>query len=174
MSSSRFSSSAASTRRDESPGPDGEAARLDNIDLSILRVLTREGRISFAELGEQVNVSRATVYAHVSKLKDQGVIRGFTVQVDPKKIGLGIGAFVGMKVAFHEWRSVVDELEQMPEVEHYGMTSGDFDIIVLVRARAMETVRDVVLHRLTDIPGVQSTTTYFLLGEMFPRAVVLP
>ncbi len=153
---------------------DAEPAELDQIDLLILRVLSDHGRISFADLAERVNASRATVYAHVTKLKQQGVITGFTVQLNPKRVGLGIAAFVGMKVAFHEWHSVVDQLEEMPEVEHYGLLSGDFDLLVLVRARTIETIRDVVLNRLTDLPGVQSTTTYFLLDEMIPRAVVLP
>lgn len=155
-------------------GGDLEPAELDQIDLLILGVLTRQGRISFADLAEKVNVSRATVYAHVTKLKQQGVIRGFTVQLDPRRLGLGIAVFVGMKVDFHEWHSVVDQLEQMPEVEHYGLLSGDYDLLVLVRAQTIETIRDVVLNRLTDIAGVQSTTTYFVLGEMMPRTAVLP
>jgi DNA-binding Lrp family transcriptional regulator len=151
-----------------------EPAELDQIDLSILRVLIGHGRISFADLAEKVHVSRATVYTRVSRLTHQGVIRGFTVQLDPRRLGLGIAAFVAMKVAFHEWRSVVDQLEKMPEVEHYGMISGEFDLFVLVRAQTIETIRDVVLNRLTELAGVQSTTTYFVFDEMMPRTMALP
>ncbi len=150
-----------------------EPIDLDEVDLSILMVLTKQGRISFADLAEKVHVSRATVYARVSKLEQQGVIKGFTVQLDPRRLGFGVGVLVGMKVDFHDWRSVVDQLEQMREVEHYALLSGDYDLLVLVRARTIENIRDVVLNRLTDLPGVQSTTTYFMLDEMMPRAVVL-
>ncbi|MGH9185967.1 MAG: Lrp/AsnC family transcriptional regulator [Acidimicrobiales bacterium] len=147
---------------------------LDPTDTNILRVLRDEGRISISELGNRVNVSRANAYARVAHLRAWGVIQGFTIRVDPKKAGLGIGALVAVSVQQHRWRSILAALSKMNEVEYCAVTAGDFDIVILVRAPKVETIRDVILERLHSIDGVESTRTFFILDETIHRSVVLP
>lgn len=160
--------------RRRAPAEETVETSLDDIDHAILRVLGEDGRVSFSDLAQRINVSRATAYAHIAKLKEEGVIRSFSVQLDPRKLGFGVSAIIALNFDFHAWPAIRDQVRAMPEVEHYAFISGQFDMLVLVRARTMETIRDVVLERLTDTPGVQSTTTFFVLDELLPRPVVLP
>ncbi|MBA2609435.1 MAG: Lrp/AsnC ligand binding domain-containing protein [Actinobacteria bacterium] len=66
----------------------------------------------------------------------------------------------------HAWRSIADRLVQLPGVEYVALTTGTFDLIMLVRAADMETLRDVVLEELQSMPEVRSTQTSFVLEEL--------
>ena len=68
----------------------GRSARaLDDVDRRILAELTRDGRVSVRTLAERVHVSRANAYARVDRLVGDGVITGYTAQIDPERAGLG-------------------------------------------------------------------------------------
>ena len=113
----------------------GRSARaLDEVDRRILAELTREGRISIRTLAERVHVSRANAYARVDRLLGDGVITGFTAQIDPERAGLGTSAYVLLTIQQNTWREVAAALEALPYVEHFALVGGDFDVLALVRA----------------------------------------
>jgi DNA-binding Lrp family transcriptional regulator len=148
------------------PGPVGRmAAPLDDVDRRLLQELQRDGRLSVRELAERATVSRATAYARLDRLVSSGVIRGFTAVVDPVSLGLGLSAYVHVKIAQHSWRDIKDALSRLEHVQHVAFVSGSFDLILLVRARDLAELRDVVLERLHGMPGIESTQTSFLLDE---------
>ncbi len=141
---------------------------LDDIDKSILQALRKEGRLSMARLAERVGVGRATVYNRVDRLSAEGVIDGFTVRVNPAKVGLTVAALVTVQIKQHAWRRLRHEFASIPEVEYVALTAGEFDMVMLVRASSMEALRDVVLERLQTMPDVLSTRTLFVLDEVRP------
>ncbi len=168
-------------RRKPGKGPSGKAPEaspasrpLDAIDRNVLKVLRDDARTSLSELAKKVKISRAAVYSRVGRLTDEGVIRGFTVLLDPKKAGLGIAALITLNVDQPRWRSVQKELATMAEVEWCAAMAGEFDAVILVRAPDIETVRDVVLERLNAIDGIGRTQTLFILDEAVPHTVVVP
>ncbi|MEM4151276.1 MAG: winged helix-turn-helix transcriptional regulator, partial [Nitrososphaerota archaeon] len=71
--------------------------RLDKRDVKILSILQEDGRASYSSIARQLNISEAAVYARVSKLVKEGVIKGFTAILDDSKLNLGIGAFIGLR-----------------------------------------------------------------------------
>jgi DNA-binding Lrp family transcriptional regulator len=147
---------------------------IDDIDRSLLRVLADDGRISMNELGARTGVSRATAYARVERLREQGVITGFTASIDPAKAGFGVTALILLNVRQSDWRMARDQLLAVPGVVYLAMTSGAFDMVMLVRAPDVHHLRDVVLGELHDIPQVRSTQTIFVLEEHGPRALPGP
>ncbi|MGH3343019.1 MAG: Lrp/AsnC family transcriptional regulator [Carbonactinosporaceae bacterium] len=152
------------------PGPAGQLARaLDDVDRRILEELREDARLSMRALAERVHVSRAGAYTRVNRLLRDGVIRGFTVQVDPAKIGLGTSAYITVKIEQNSWRSFCDRVRDLPEVEHVGLVGGEFDVVLLVRARDNIALRDLVLARIQDMPEVRSTRTLLLFDELVPR-----
>ncbi len=151
-----------------------EPARLDRIDRRILEVLRDDGRISIAALAEQVGVSRANAYTRLLRLREDGVIEGFTARVNSRRMGLGIAALVLLSVRQPDWRALRNELVEMPEVEYCALTTGTHDALILVRATDVETLRDVVLERLQSLPMVQGTQTIFVLDEVVRKPFVLP
>lgn len=146
--------------------------RIDQTDLAILRILRDDSRVSMTEVAEQVSVSRANAHARVARLRETGAIRRFTIEVDPSLVGYPAGALIAVKMDFHEWRNIWRQIEDMSEVAYQALVTGDFDLVVLVRAPSVEAIRDVILERLNDIEGIQSTTTFMLFDESGPRVIV--
>ena len=139
--------------------------RLDAVDHRLVAALRADGRASVSDLAAQVSVSRATAYQRLARLRETGVIRRFTVDVDPRKLGLPIAALVLVTVVQHSWRTVGESLRRLPGVEWLALSSGSFDYIVLVRAQDIDHLRDVILQDLQSIPDIQSAQTLVLLDE---------
>lgn len=72
---------------------------LDQIDQQILRELAQDARLSYSEIGRRVNLSQPTVAERVRRMEQEGVIRGYHVDIDPEKVGLPITAFVRLKTS---------------------------------------------------------------------------
>lgn len=138
---------------------------LDEIDLRIVRELTADGRLSVNELSHRVNISRATAYARLDRLRAEGAIKGFTAVLDPEVIGLGVSAVVFVNVEQRTWEESVAELGGLPGVERVLLTSGEFDFALLVRFRELSDLRDVLLGQLQAMPHVRGTQTLFVLDE---------
>jgi DNA-binding Lrp family transcriptional regulator len=139
---------------------------LDETDLAIVAALVDDGRVSVNELARQVNVSRATAYARLERLRAGGVITGFTAVVDQAKLGLPLAALLLLNVDQHSWRELSAELRQIPGFEYLALTSGEFDMVLLVRVPDIAALRDVVLVKLTAMPQIRTTRTIFVLDEL--------
>jgi DNA-binding Lrp family transcriptional regulator len=145
---------------------DGQTARpLDTVDRAILDTLVADGRIAMIDLAERVGISRGNAYLRLDRLRRDGVITGFTAVVDPRRLGLGVAAYVNLKVEQHDWREVRERLLAVPEVESVALLAGDSDFAVLVRAPDIQSLRDLVLDRLGTVAGVKSTFTTLILDE---------
>ena len=138
---------------------------VDTIDRQIIAALTSDGRMSVNELAAQVHVSRATAYARLERLRANGVITGFTVTVDPTKLGYSVAALVLVNVDQSQWREIRQAVVALPGLEYLAFTSGGFDLVLLIRLPDIGDLRDVVLVRLHDIPGIRSAQTIFVLDE---------
>jgi DNA-binding Lrp family transcriptional regulator len=139
---------------------------LDAIDRRILDLLSADGRASVREVAERARIGRATAYNRIQRLQSTGVIRGFTVVLDPRRAGAGLAAYVYIKIDQHAWRQLGGLVAELPGVEHVALVSGDFDLLVLVRVQDPSDLRDVVLERLHAIEGVTATQTTFVLDEV--------
>lgn len=139
--------------------------QLDDIDRRMLAELRADGRMSVNALAGALNVSRATAYQRLARLRESGVIRRFTVDVDPRKLGLPIAALAMIQVEQHSWRMVAERLRRLPGVEWLAFSTGPFDFVVLVRASDVEHLRDVVLGGFQSLAEIRSTQTLFLLDE---------
>ena len=110
------------------------ASTLDDTDRRILDALTRDGRMSMRLLAETLHISRANAYARVERLQTSGVIRGYSADVDPVLAGLGTSAYVTLNVRQADWRTIRQQLQTLPGVEHIALVGGEFDVVLLVRA----------------------------------------
>ncbi|MFB9839353.1 Lrp/AsnC family transcriptional regulator [Actinoallomurus acaciae] len=135
------------------------------MDRAIIAALLRDGRISVRALAEHVHISRANAYARLSRLTDEGVITGFTIELASHKAGLGTSAYVSVTIEQNAWRAVSAGLQDIPYVEHFAMVGGDYDVLVLVRAPDNAALRHVVLERIQDVPGVRATRTWLVFDE---------
>ena len=141
------------------------AVDLDDTDRRILGELTADGRLSMRTLAERLHISRANAYARVDRLRRTGVIRGFTADVDPVAAGMGTSAYVTLNVRQSDWREIRTGLQQLTGVEHIGLLGGEFDVILLVRARDNADLRRLVLDQIQGMPGVLNTRTHLVFEE---------
>ena len=150
-----------------------ETLQLDDVDRNLLQLLIADGRLSMNELAGRAGIARATAYTRVERLRRDGVITGFTVNIDPSQAGFGVIALILLNVRQSDWRAARDQLLAVPGVVYLAMTSGTFDMVMLVRAPDVHHLRDVVLGELHDVPQVRSTQTIFVLEEHGPLPLPL-
>ncbi|NYJ19392.1 DNA-binding Lrp family transcriptional regulator [Leifsonia psychrotolerans] len=136
--------------------------------------LRDNGRISMAALAERINVSRANVYTRVEQMMDDGVITGFSARVDPAKAGLGICALVFLSVHPQTWSSFRSRIEQMTAIESCRVTTGEHDVMLLIRGDEVGAIHDFVIGVLASLPEVKSVETVLVLDEIFDRPFLLP
>lgn len=148
------------------PGQIVVAPALDEIDRQIIEALGRDGRLSIRALADEVHISRANAYARVERLTSTGVITGFTVTVDPLRLGLATSAYVTLSLRQSSWRTLRKQLQAIPEIKHMALVGGDFDAILLVRAADNEGLRRLVLEKLQAIPEVLATRTALIFEDV--------
>lgn len=141
---------------------------LDDTDRRILDELTTDGRLSMRHLAERLHISRANAYARVGRLRASGVIRGFRADVDPVARGSSTSAYVTLNLRQADWRRIRKQLQALPGVAHIALVGGEFDVILLVRARDNEDLRRLVLDEIQGMDGVLSTRTLLVFEELDP------
>ena len=154
--------------------PQSAVPPIDAVDRRLLETLAGDGRLSVAALAERTGISRAATYTRLDNLRDNGVIEGYSVRVNPARVGLGVTALILVSGRQPAWRSLRARLISMPEVEDCAFTTGEYDALLLVRVPDVETLRDVVLERLQASEEIRATQTIFVLEELVKRPLVLP
>ncbi len=139
---------------------------LDDVDRKIVDVLAADGRTSMRSLATTLHISRASAYNRVERLEKSGVITGYGARLDPRKLGLGLSAYIYLSISQHGWRDVRDKVLQFENVVHAAMVTGDADIVLLVRTRDVEELRQLVIGRLQEMPEIRSTQTVMIFEEI--------
>lgn len=145
-------------------GPD-----LDRYDIAILRELQRDARLSNAELASRIGLSAAPTWRRVKWLEEQRFITGYRAELDRRKLGLGVLAFVRLDAERHA-ASATRELEaairKLPEVVacHYISGTGTFELQVL--ATDLDAFSRFATGALLELPHVKDIQTSFSLGEV--------
>ena len=144
------------------------AGPLDDIDQRILTELGRDGRMSVRTLAERLHISRANAYARVQRLRETNVIRGFRADIDHVAAGMGTSAYVTVNLRQAEWREVGEKLRRLPGVVHIALVGGEFDVLMLVRAKDNTDLRRLVLDVIQSMPEVVNTRTLLVFEEFEP------
>jgi DNA-binding Lrp family transcriptional regulator len=142
---------------------------MDAIDRQIIALLREDARRSYQSIGSRVNLSAPAVKRRVDRLEADGVITGYTAQVDPSRFGWSTHAFVALycegRMAANEVRASV---EHHPEVEAAYTVAGEASAMLHVRARDTAHLEEA-LERIRDNPGVTRTQTQIVLSTLFER-----
>jgi DNA-binding Lrp family transcriptional regulator len=139
---------------------------LDSTDLAIARALERDGRMSVLELSRRLEISRATVSERLTRLIEQGVIKGFHARLDYKRLGYPLIAFVGLQsVQGFNVVEVVSALKQIREVEEVHTVTGRLDMLVKLRARSTEHLQYILTFKIQAIPGIGRGETMLALSS---------
>lgn len=148
----------------------------DRIDLKILDLLQRHGRMSVTEIGEQVGLSTSPCSERIKRLERQGLITGYHARVDATQLGKPLLVFIEITLSQKSpqiFETVKRELGQMPDLLECHLISGSFDYLVKARLRAMTDYRELLGTILDKIPVPAQSNSYVVMEEV-KESTVLP
>jgi Lrp/AsnC family transcriptional regulator, regulator for asnA, asnC and gidA len=146
--------------------------QLDEIDLNILDIISKNARIPFKDVASEVGVSRAAVHQRVNRMIDLNVIVGSGYHIDPKKIDFKTCTYIGIFLEKGSlYSAVADRLKMIPEIVECHYTTGQYAVFAKVYAKDNEHLRDILSDKIQKIGGVASTETFISLDETFKREV---
>lgn len=144
---------------------------VDAVDLALLKLLQTDATTSYTTLAKEVGLSAAAVHDRVRKLRERGVVRRTTVEVDPESVGLSTLAFVLLHAA--AWMGGEDTaaaIAALPGVQEAHIVAGRASVLAKVRARSNAELQ-AILRQLYSIDGVSETETVMVLETIFERSV---
>ncbi|MDP3549197.1 MAG: Lrp/AsnC family transcriptional regulator [Novosphingobium sp.] len=138
-----------------------------NSDKKILSILQADGRMPNVALAEQIGMSPSPCLRRLKQLEDSGVIARYAAILDREKLGLGIMAFVEVKVPQINEASIVDlfkdAVRREPSIIGCYLTAGQFDFLLTVVAQDMTAYSALAQNVLLRLPGVQDMRSSFVL-----------
>ncbi len=142
--------------------------KLDPIDLQIISLLQEDGRRSFSEIAEAVGRTEVTIRRRVRRLIDEGVIKRFTVVIDPLKIGRQIQAIIRVKTVMKEASGIAEKVREYDEVNEAYFLDGACGILLKVTVKDLSELRQFLEYRLGKLLGVSEVETCIVLEDIKP------
>ena len=139
--------------------------KLDEKDLEILRILQENSKISSKDIGRKIGSPIPTVYAKIKRMEDLGIIKNYKTILDAKKLGKGTTAFIFVSFEYRppgtetplDQREIAKKIAKFPEVQELHVITGDWDILIKVKAKDVDDVGKFVVDKLRKIEGIGKT-----------------
>lgn len=147
---------------------------LDDVDLTLVRLLRQDARLSNARLAEEAGIAASTCLARVRSLVERGVVRGFHADIDPRALGFGLQALISVGIKSGARGAVATfagEMRALPEVVQVFFLGGAEDFIVHVATRDTDHVRQFVVDNLSAHPSVSFTRTSLVFEHHKPGLI---
>lgn len=143
--------------------------KLDSIDRQLLNFLQQDAKQTNKELASKLNMSVTAVYERIKKLEKSGVINSYVALLNKKSIERAFVAFCHIKLVKHsqdlvnQFEKVVATIDEVLEVYHL---SGDYDYLLKVHVKDMESFRKFMVNKLTNIEHIGSSNSMFVISEV--------
>jgi len=134
-------------------------------DFELIKLLMKNSRTPYVKLGELLGVSETAIRKRVRKLEEEGVIRRYTIEVDPKKLGFKVNALIGLDTVPERFIAVIEELKAMEEVLGLYSASGDHMILLECWFKDSDELTRFV-KRLESIRGVTRVCPAIILEKL--------
>jgi len=144
-----------------------QSVKLDEKDVKILEFLQKNCKLSIKEIASNLNLPITTVYAKIKRMEELKLIKGYKAILDYGKVGKGTLAFILVSVAYRplseetliSQREIAKEISKFPEVQEVHIISGDWDLLIKVRAENVDVIGKFVIDKLRTVKGIQKTLT---------------
>ncbi|WP_246611147.1 Lrp/AsnC family transcriptional regulator [Aquisediminimonas profunda] len=148
------------------------AQRMDRIDWKILEELEQDARVSFAELGERVGLSKSPCWNRVRNLQHSGTIQSFGARLDPGELGLGVQCYISITIRFDSHSAFEAAVIDHPAIFECHTTAGESDYLLRVYARSVEHLDELLRHEISKLPGVSGSSTTICLKTIKSQASI--
>lgn len=137
---------------------------IDNIDIKIIKILQNNSKASNPMIGKTVGLTPTAVFERVRKLEAKGVIQSYNTKLNPRAVGLGVLAFVFVKVEIGIAESDIDQaLTGIDEVQEVHHVSGEDCYMLKVWASDNDDLGRLLLEKIHSIKGIRATRTTIVL-----------
>lgn len=136
---------------------------LDEVNLRILDILGRDASRPFVDIAKELEISDATVHIRVKRLQAAGILRKFTITTDNVLLGYDHLAFVGINLSKGSRDEVLVALSQLEEILELHEMYGQFDLLVKIRSRNLEEMRDIIANKISKIPQITEAQSTMVL-----------
>lgn len=149
-----------------------EILNIDKLDHQIIQQLMVDASVPYGDLADRLYVSKGTISGRIKKLQDAGIIGTLRVQVDLKKLGYDVIAFIGIYLEKSSlYDSVARELKKIPEIVRMNYTTGNYSIFAEIVCKDIAQLRLILHDELQKIKGIERTETFISLEESLNRSV---
>jgi Lrp/AsnC family transcriptional regulator, regulator for asnA, asnC and gidA len=132
-----------------------EISELDEIDRTILRFLRADSRMSMQEMSRLSGIPDATIQFRMKRLKANGIIESFTIQVDPAAVGLNVKAIVLVQTEADKHDETKMALAELPEIIEVYAVLGEYDLLIKVLSRSLEDLNALINDKIRTIEGIE-------------------
>ncbi len=146
---------------------------MDEKDRKIITCLQKNGRWSVQKIAKETRIPITTVYHRMKNMEEKGIIKRYTLQMDYKKIGLALAAYVLITVDYDKLNeneisqdTLSKKILKEKEVESAAMVTGGTDIILKIRVVNIEELNKFITVKLRNIKGIEKTRTMVILNEV--------
>jgi DNA-binding Lrp family transcriptional regulator len=152
-----------------------EPVSLDDVDLAILDLLVRDARASQRRIAREVGMSPPAVAERIGRLERAGVIRGYRAELDRARLGFSMVVYVSV-IAVNTLKhpdEMLTALRALPEVEDVSIVAGPMDLMLRLRVRDHEHLRQCLFDKIWKLPGVNRTETFLSLSATDTKPIDL-
>ncbi|MBC7129605.1 Lrp/AsnC family transcriptional regulator [Candidatus Bathyarchaeota archaeon] len=142
-------------------------AKLDEKDKAILALLQSNCKLTAREIAEKIDAPITTVFAKIKRMEQLGIIKEYRAVLDYKKLDFGVTAFILASFSYRtgtneqtlSQRQIAEQIAKFPEVQEVHIISGDWDILIKVREKDVDSVGRFVVDKLRTVKGIEKTLT---------------
>ncbi|MCD6108397.1 MAG: Lrp/AsnC family transcriptional regulator [Thermoplasmata archaeon] len=139
---------------------------IDQKDKRIIEILQKNARIPNTEIAKMLGISESTVRKRINDLESKGVIKKYTVVVDPSKIGYNTVTILGVDVDPTKFLDVAKELAKLPETKYVATSTGDHMIMAEIWTKDGQTLAELISNRIGKIGGVKRICPAIILEKI--------
>lgn len=143
---------------------------IDHLDKKILNQLMLDAKTPYAELAKKFDVSPATIHVRIEKMRNQGIVSGTHIAVDPKLLGFDVCCFIGIKLnRATDYPDVLEQLRNIDAVTEAYYTTGQYSILIKIMTRSIDDLQWLLIDKIQSISAIQSTETLISLQNGIQR-----
>lgn len=145
--------------------------KLDETDRCIVAALQENGRMPLSEIARRAGVAPATVHERLAKLRRAGVVQGFAVRLNARVLGFTVTALIHLRTELSDQvERTIGDLRAIPEVEEVHVVTGEYDLVIKVRARDTGHLQDLLVTRIHRVTGFIRSATEVCLTTPLERS----
>lgn len=148
----------------------------DEKDLSILRILQKDAKMSIRDISARINLSPTPTHERIKRMEKQGIIKEYTVVVDRKKVNKGMMVICMIALNVHNKKTAgkfIEEVGKLKEVVEFYNISGDFDFMLKILAPNMDEFHEFFINKLSEIEGIGQTKSIFVMSSIKESAQIV-